>query len=214
MLIRDNVYLLDASAAKGPMPGFHCYLVKDAEGLTLIDTSLPGRAEDILNEIKAMGFEARDLKRILLTHGDMDHVGNALPLQKATGCAVYASQPEIDMLTGVMERSPVKAAIFAKQPFTPPELTPLPEQLAGYQIIETPGHTKGHVCFLYEDVLFAGDACSTEDGTLRGPDEKFTENMELAEKSWAKAREADFSWICPCHGKPIQVKNESDRSVT
>lgn len=72
MIVKENVWLLKASATMGQRPGFHCYLVKDIQGLTLIDSSLPGRGDDILREIKGMGFQASELKRILLTHGDMD----------------------------------------------------------------------------------------------------------------------------------------------
>ena len=62
MKITDGIWLMDASGATEQMPGFHCYLIRDAEGLTMIDTSLPGRAESLLAEIRSLGFQEKDLK--------------------------------------------------------------------------------------------------------------------------------------------------------
>ena len=78
MKLCDHIWLLESSRAQGNVPGFHCYLVKDSEGLTMIDTSLPGRNKAIREEIESLGFEIGDLKRIFLTHTDIDHIGNAL----------------------------------------------------------------------------------------------------------------------------------------
>jgi len=205
MIIKENIWMLKASSAMGQRPGFHCYLIKDAQGLTLIDSSLPGRGDDILREIKQIGFQASDLKRILLTHGDMDHIGNAPMLQKATGCKVYASEEEVLLITGQMRRAEMKEKLFQSSGFIPPEMSVLPEELEEYQIIPSPGHTTGHVCYLYQKVLFAGDCCTTESGTLEGPDPKFTENLVLAEKSYRQVLKYAFDWICPGHGNPVQV---------
>ena len=46
-------------------------------------------------------------------------------------------------------------AAFEKTHFQAPETTLFPENLPGYQVISTPGHTKGHVAVLYGDCLFA-----------------------------------------------------------
>ena len=174
MIISEGIWLLDASKGFGPMPGFHCYLVRDEEGLTLIDTSLPGKAKAILKEIGKLGFQESDLKRIFLTHTDMDHIGNARELQQATGCKVYVSAEEQKYLTGETPRLPFKEKMFEKAHFTAPETELYPEHIPGYQIIPTPGHTKGHVAVLYKDCLFAGDCVSTEAGKVTPPGAKFT----------------------------------------
>src|SRR5580698_4403365 len=51
----------------------NCYLVRENDGLTLVDTGLPGSGDDILEAAREMGAPIR---RILLTHAHMDHVGS------------------------------------------------------------------------------------------------------------------------------------------
>lgn len=200
MKLAENIWLLEASRAKGPMPGFHCYLVRDKQGLTLIDTSLPGRGEEILAEIRELGFQPEDLHRIFLTHTDMDHIGNARMLQKQTACQVYVSVEENAYLTGERARLPQKAEMF--RDFVPPKVEIYPEKLEEYQVIPTPGHTAGHVCILYQDCLFAGDCCSTESGNVTVPRADMTEDMETAMQSLQKVSLYSFGSWYPCHGMP------------
>ena len=202
MEITNGIWLMDASRATEQMPGFHCYLIHDDQGLTMIDASLPGRGEAILEEIRGLGFSPADLKRIFLTHTDMDHIGSAPELQKQTGCRVYISEEEQKYLTGEYDRLPKKAENFRKAQFVFPETELYPAAVPGYQIISTPGHTKGHVAVLYGDCLFAGDCMSTESGEVGMMPPYFTEDMEMAAQSMRKVSLLDFALWCPCHGMP------------
>ncbi len=51
----------------------NCYLVREADGLSLIDTGLPGSANDILAAARKIG---EPIRRIVLTHAHLDHVGS------------------------------------------------------------------------------------------------------------------------------------------
>src|ERR1700712_5025356 len=51
----------------------NCYCVKESDGLTLIDTGLPGSGDDILECARTLGGE---INRILLTHAHGDHIGS------------------------------------------------------------------------------------------------------------------------------------------
>ncbi|MCD8329240.1 MAG: MBL fold metallo-hydrolase [Lachnospiraceae bacterium] len=201
MKIAEHIWLLEASRAAGKTPGFHCYLIEEEDGsLTMVDTSLPGRAEAILSEFREMGLEPANLKRILQTHTDMDHIGNAKALQEATGCTVYVSAAEKEYLTGERERLPMKQKMF--EGFEAPETEIYPDRLGEYQIVSTPGHTAGHVCILYRACCFAGDCCSTESGEVTPPGEEFTEDMEMAVQSLHKIDRYSFGVWCPAHGLP------------
>ncbi|HEX7540726.1 MAG TPA: MBL fold metallo-hydrolase, partial [Anaerolineales bacterium] len=82
------------------------YLLVDSDGLTLIDTGIPGSANKILRYIKQAGYSFRDLNRILLTHADYDHAGSLAALKKETGARVYASLFEARAIaTGQFPRS-------------------------------------------------------------------------------------------------------------
>ena len=52
---------------------FNCYLVREADGLTLVDTGLAGSANGILAAAQQLG---QPIKRITLTHAHGDHVGS------------------------------------------------------------------------------------------------------------------------------------------
>ncbi|MCB0018776.1 MAG: MBL fold metallo-hydrolase, partial [Anaerolineales bacterium] len=51
---------------------FNCYLVREADGLTLIDALMAGRGNDILAAATELG---QPIRRVLLTHAHTDHVG-------------------------------------------------------------------------------------------------------------------------------------------
>ena len=51
----------------------NCYLVREPDGFTLIDTTITGGAEGILAAAQSLGAPIR---RILLTHAHTDHVGS------------------------------------------------------------------------------------------------------------------------------------------
>ncbi|RME07775.1 MAG: MBL fold metallo-hydrolase, partial [Anaerolineae bacterium] len=85
------------------------YLLIGTDGLTLIDCDLPRRAQHILAAIARLGYTPRDLKRILLTHADGDHVGGLAALRAASGAAVYAHPFEADALAAGRFPRPLRA---------------------------------------------------------------------------------------------------------
>jgi hydroxyacylglutathione hydrolase len=102
----------------------------------------PGEAAPVLARLGALG---RGLDLILCTHHHGDHVGGNLELKAATGCRVVgpardaARIPGLD--TGVAEGHSVQ---FGR---------------AHARVIETPGHTRGHIAFWFEGerALFCAD---------------------------------------------------------
>jgi len=127
-----------------------------------------GDVEEILAAIAA-----RDLRveRILLTHGHIDHVGGAAALAARLAVpAISIEGPQRDDAFW-LEQLPEQCRMFGF-PATPP-LTPDRWLADGdtvtvgglaLDVIHTPGHTPGHVCFIDKpgrlavvgDVLFAG----------------------------------------------------------
>lgn len=52
------------------------FIIVDADGLSLIAAGMPRNEKPILAYVASLGKPPRDLKRILLTHSDLDHVGS------------------------------------------------------------------------------------------------------------------------------------------
>lgn len=78
MEIKPNVHVIPGGIV-------NVYLIVESDGLTLIDTGLSGNARTVLKYITGLGKQPADLKRIILTHSDGDHVGALAALKAATG---------------------------------------------------------------------------------------------------------------------------------
>lgn len=200
MKFADTIHLLEVTR------GSYAYLILDEEPM-LIDTSYPGRSERILGAMAGLGLRPGDLAHILLTHHDVDHVGNAGALQQATGARVWASREDIPYIQGHRQREGLKR--WAERLFRyqhPSSLMPYEtgQRIGKIEILPTPGHTPGHVCMRYEDVLFAGDLVSTRWGKLSSWPTFITWDRASQRRSLAEIGRQEFAWILPAHGEPVR----------
>jgi glyoxylase-like metal-dependent hydrolase (beta-lactamase superfamily II) len=81
------------------------------------------------------------------------------------------------------------------------------DRICGIDIVPTPGHTPGHVCFIFDGVLFAGDLLDNRKGNLIPFPASWDWNYDKMLESVKKIASCDFKWICPSHGKPV-LRNE------
>lgn len=192
MIITDIVYLLDSAW------GRNTYLIQ-GKNAVLIDTGMPVRGKAILRRIESLNVQP---KHILLTHHDVDTMGNAALLQNHTGAQVWASEHDIPYIQGNKPRIGIKKHLkyIAPAPI-PMDIQPLPASIEDIKVVPTPGHTPGHVCFLYRDILFIGDLLRNRKGVLLPPRRNW--NKEILLESLEKVAECSFNWICPAHGRPI-----------
>jgi glyoxylase-like metal-dependent hydrolase (beta-lactamase superfamily II) len=198
--ITDDVYMLDCT------PASHAYLLVGPE-IMLVDTSIPGSAPKILREISALKIDPRAVRHILLTHHDGDHVGSAAVLQQATGADVWASAGDIPFILGTKRRPGIKLlASTLMRPKVPTVLRTYPadNRLGEVEVIPTPGHTPGHVCLLYRNVLLAGDLVTVQRGLVRPSPATMTWDSALVKESIRKAAPLAFKWVCPAHGLPVE----------
>src|SRR5512138_1057831 len=108
MKITENIFVVPGVVS-------NTYVVVDADGLTLIDAGLPGTTKKILAYIAGLGKSAQDVKRIVITHSDLDHIGGLTALQKATGARTYASQIEADAIAKGKPSRQIKPTGFSLQ---------------------------------------------------------------------------------------------------
>jgi glyoxylase-like metal-dependent hydrolase (beta-lactamase superfamily II) len=80
---------------------------------------------------------------------------------------------------------------------------PVPE-IESIKIIRTPGHTPEHVCYVYQDFLFAGDLICTEDNSFSLLPDKYVFNKLQNIDSIKSLRVNNINWVCPAHGEPIR----------
>lgn len=79
----------------------HPVLLKDQDGLTLVDTGMITQWDRIKDAIAEQGEDYRQIKRVILTHQDIDHIGNVHSLlDELPDTALLAHEDEIPYLTG------------------------------------------------------------------------------------------------------------------
>jgi glyoxylase-like metal-dependent hydrolase (beta-lactamase superfamily II) len=199
MKITDRVFALDSTK------GAYAYIVFGEE-IALIDTGLAFRGNGILKELSTMGVRLRDIKHILLTHYDLDHIGNAAKLEELTGASLWASDLDRLCILGETDRPGFKKFLPYVMPVKKPvSINAYPEngKLNDITVIPTPGHTPGHVCLLYEDILFAGDLIENKRGSIIPYPSFWNWDSSLLQDSIKDLSNYAFRWICPAHGDPI-----------
>lgn len=142
------------------------YLVKEADGWTLIDTTISGVAEEIVKVTTALGGT---IGRVLLTHAHGDHVGSvdALMGKLPAGTELISNERSLPLLRMPPDKSlkPGEPAGEIKGSLPgiatkPARLVKEGDHVGSLLVIETPGHIPGHLSFLDErdGTLFTGDA--------------------------------------------------------
>jgi glyoxylase-like metal-dependent hydrolase (beta-lactamase superfamily II) len=175
-----------------------------AEGIVVVDTGLPGSGEDILAAIDSLGHDRGALRHILITHSDPDHIGGLPALVAVTDAQVYAQAYEADVIAGRQPHrsgSMVEAPVPVDRVVVGDDVLPLH---GGIRVIETFGHTPGHVSYLVEDgrVLLAGDSLNNVDG-LAGSMPQYTADPDLAREAVKTLAGLEPDAICFGHGPPI-----------
>jgi len=198
-------------------------LLMGEEGTTLVDTGFPGQGPALEAALGQHGVSMADLDRVILTHQDIDHIGN-LPIVAAGRATVLAHRLEAPFIEGrerlqkfnpermgqMLSRLPEAARTqFEQLMASPPKaqvdvLLEDGEELplyGGMRVIHTPGHTPGHISLYFprHRVLISGDAMRVVDGQLVGPGPEVTPDMGQAVASLGKIP-ADVEYVLSYHG--------------
>ncbi|MET7016170.1 CAR family subclass B3 metallo-beta-lactamase [Uliginosibacterium flavum] len=81
----DNVYYVGICWVSA-------WLIKTSDGLVLIDTVYEPYTDQLINNIKKLGFNPSDIKMVLLTHGHFDHVGGVSKIKSQTNAKFVMTQ--------------------------------------------------------------------------------------------------------------------------
>lgn len=203
------------------------YLVDTPEGITLIDAGLPGHWRDLLRELRAMGRGLSDIRGVILTHGDSDHLGFAERLRREHGVPVFVHSADAERAKGgpkpptPMGRKRLGALagffLYAARKggartrhltevveISDGQVLPLP---GDPRIVALPGHSPGSIAVYVPEVraAFVGDALTTRSvltGEVGPQPAPFTDEPAEALASLDRLAALDVEWILPGHGAP------------
>jgi len=224
MLIAHDVFLV-----KGRRGGANVYLLL-GEDVTLVDTGMPGNGRHILAQMADLGVEPHRLRRIVITHCDVDHIGSLAELVEATGASVLAHPADSAVIEGEEPlRRPLGTGwwpslargLFRLLPllfhYRPVKVTQLVQEghelPGGWKVLHTPGHTLGSISLYNRErrVILVGDAMNNRWRRLKIAPPIFTADVAQAHASIRRIAELDFDVCGFGHGPPLLSK--ADRLV-
>lgn len=165
-----------------------------------------GSSENIIEAIEKNGL---NIKYILLTHGHFDHVGAVAALVKKYKAPVYLSKEDRAFLESPKE---VRASSFGMQieaadvDVFVKEGDEIPFSEGTIKVIETPGHTLGSVCYLFENYLFAGDTLFN--GSIGRTDFPESDHSLMIESLKKLKKLDDEIYVLSGHGPESQISYE------
>lgn len=201
------------------------YAVEHDEGIVLVDAGMTCDAAPVCNGLALLGRTPADVTAILLTHWHNDHAAGAARIKELSDAAVYYHHEErpylmretarggfLGWLSGhVPERGPL---VLARGLLSAATSTAVAADvlvgdgdrvLGGFRVVETPGHTPGHVAYFHEPsgALFAGDALAVVGGKLRFMARPVTLELTDARTSMARLLDLPVRSVCPGHRRPL-----------
>jgi len=203
------------------------YLIDTDEGVTLIDAGLAGHFAELTAELAGMGRALGDVRGLILTHGDSDHIGFAERLRRDHGVPVYVHHADAARARGEVK---VKGSMTGakagptlgflwysarKGGLRTTHLTEVVEVDDGQtldlpgapRIIGLPGHSPGSIAVYspVADAVFAGDGLTTRNvltGRSGPQPAPFTDEPQQALASLDRLAGLPAKWLLPGHGAP------------
>ena len=189
--------------------------IRDRVGDVLVDAGARFDGKRILKQL-----EGRELAAHALTHAHPDHQGASRLVCETRGVPFWVPAGDVDKAENpekIRTEQPENAVnrMFWKTMAGPGHTVDRPlnegDEVAGFRVLDTPGHSKGHVSYWRESdrVLILGDVLNNMDvftgiPGLREPKKMLTPDPDLNRSSIKKLGELEPSLVCFGHGAPLR----------
>lgn len=203
-----------------PAPTINMYLAEDV----LIDTGRTWDRRRIFAEL-----EGREISMVALTHVHPDHQGCAKVVCEERGVPLACHSDDVEAMEGkrpIQEAAPKHPANRIARALWegPPRKVDRPlqdgDEVAGFRVVHTPGHSRGHAVFFRESdrVAICGDVIrnmsyATGLPGIKEPPNFFTYDPAENRRSIRKLAELGPSLILPGHGPAVTDMGAFERFV-
>lgn len=219
MKICENVYQIRINFNVTPEIKRYVYIyLITGKDCYLIDAGVAGSESIVADYMKGLGRNISEIKAIFLTHSHPDHIGGASEIKRISGCDIYASNIEAAWIEDIdlqfrkrpipnfysLVNKSVKVDCIVKE-----DDVFVLKQGISIRVLETPGHSKGSVSYVYEEreVVFCGDAIPVVD------DFPIFVDRNESERSIEKIRGLrDVCYCCPAWDR-VYYKEEIDEII-
>jgi len=199
----------------------NCYLVETDTGYVLIDTGGSNRRSELERELASAGCKPGNLKLIVLTHGDFDHIGNAAYLRDKFGAKIAMHKDDSGMAergdmfwnrksgnTLIRMMAPILFRFGKSNRFEPDLLIEDGYALSEYgfdaTVLTIPGHSKGSIGILTAGGdLLCGDLFDNTDKPVLN---SIMDDLAAANAGVGKLRGFAINTVYPGHGKPFPME--------
>ena len=182
--ISDNIWKVNNDS--------NIYILKLDKEIIAIDAGNSACYEDVKKEIKEI-IDPKKVSKVLLTHLHYDHLSCFDLFENAE---FYAHKEAIkdfekNSYSSILSKEVVEDFNV--------KLNPLPEKISGLEVIHTPGHTLGSVCYYLKEkkIMFSGDTLFFNDNF--GRTDLPTSAPEKIKDSLKKISKYDIEILCPGH---------------
>lgn len=129
--IVGNVYFVGTGKASS-------HMIDTGDGLILIDVGYEETADVVIESLETLGYDVKDVKYILLSHGHYDHSDGVPKIVERSGAKVFLCKPDIRYLKGFLPDFYIHDGDVIR--------------LGNTEILclETPGHTAGTASFFFD----------------------------------------------------------------
>ena len=202
----------------------NAFLVREDDGFTLVDTTVGGGAQQLMDAAASAGAE---IKRIALTHGHGDHVGSLDALkERLDAVEVFLSDRDARIHAGEKVVDGKLPGSWPKSIKTTPDVRLTGgERIGSLEVVFTPGHTPGHMAFrdTRDNTVIAGDVYTSYGGLAVS--NHFNLRFPLAAPAtWDKAKDAESArklrdlnpaLVVVGHGPPVRDPlSAMDRAIS
>ncbi len=202
------------------MPDSHIYLIGEPKkhDLTLVDAGIFGKGEKKIKALKDAGIKLSDIKRIILTHTHLDHIGGLKEIMKhIPNIELWIHETEAEQLEAGDERTVYGMELFRKMFQSQFGIKPgefcfkVHRKLKGgetlnlggmkWRVIHVPGHSMGSIALYnpHRMILISGDTVYADYNI--GRFDLFGASGEELKRSLYKLGELKVKILLPGHNR-------------